>query len=1039
MYGRVGASTAISLCLILLPGLAHGTVSAVLTCALPATLLLDLPHVPDAAPTRITVAGRTVAACAYASIARDPLPVAEHIPDAAGTISVRITDPQVRDRYLYAATVTCAPPDSGGVRPRPRMTIGLDGVAVGPEDATVEWDPVARPVAHLHDAPLGDGVAASLALDAGIDQVSAGTRRLSAALEIANRGTAPIRVLDTALMGSYDGNDAPAALSAFATSPRPRLIMPGEIGRQTFRIDTFDDTPAGAVEIVPTVAYVDARDDLLGEGDRGEDPAAGSIWQGITATGAAAAPTPEPASADAVSAFADRIADWREYGEAVFSPPIGVGLSGSAYAAFALPEALESTGPIFTTMPLALPEGGGRALTLGCASWGGEGVRLELLDAAGLPVAATQRNFSGFWWRDAVANWIERTVGLPAPPDAVSARVSLLGRSKATWWDNLYLVPADAVRRAQPHSATVAVAPPATTDRAIVYLGEDRDTQGDWIGNYGSYCWALSAMSAPRDMVGGQVEPLKCKHFDFGQTYHNEVIRVGGEGEFRYTGWTTNPKDPLTRHWIGAMRSDERRALENPQWGERTYASWDDHGELHPTDWWGPDLLVRLRVPEGLWKVSFYFLDWDWHAAPFPRDHRLELGALEGPPECFARVTDAGDGVYKAFAVQGGRDLLVRIRKDQSAAVLTSGIFLDPLAAPPLHPLGARIPEDLRDALKRLDGADALDLSVQVTAAALARRVEQFAAAGPDALLDPATQRLRVELWRRTVGHLPEQRAAFDAYAAALRQLPEPERVAEHLRREAEEYFQAGDLGSAELRYDAAHEVMRGYAEGRELADAHRDVALQFRLEHPLYAQRQIDRCLAALADRPVEEQVAHARALAEELFGVATADYQEGRGLVRLPYALAEFAYGRLIELVGYDGLTRDERMKLMLCLERQTWYTLGWERLAAEQERLIESLPEADVTGELLTHLIRSYAVLAQTDGAYIDRAAQIAERLKTELPDGDWTLDAYFRMAQIYYHERRWEQAKEACTKVLELAPGTPEAGSAERMLKAMQEGG
>lgn len=88
MYGRVGASTAISVCLILLPGLAHGTVSAVLPCALPATLVLDLPHIPDAAPTRIVVAGRTVAAGAYASIARDPLPVAEHIPHAAGAITV---------------------------------------------------------------------------------------------------------------------------------------------------------------------------------------------------------------------------------------------------------------------------------------------------------------------------------------------------------------------------------------------------------------------------------------------------------------------------------------------------------------------------------------------------------------------------------------------------------------------------------------------------------------------------------------------------------------------------------------------------------------------------------------------------------------------------------------------------------------------------------------------------------------------------------------------------------------------------------------
>jgi len=483
------------------------------------------------------------------------------------------------------------------------------------------------------------------------------------------------------------------------------------------------------------------------------------------------------------------------------------------------------------------------------------------------------------------------------------------------------------------------------------------------------------------------------------------------------------------------MRSYEDRALENPQWGERTYASWDDHGELHPTDWWGPDLLVRLRIPEGLWKVSFYFLDWDWHAAPFPRDHRIELGGLDQAPECFARVTDAGQGVYKAFAVRGGRDILVRIRKDQSAAVLASGIFLDPLAAPELHPLGAKIPEDLRDTLKRLDTLDADDMPAQVAVAELARRVEESATAGPEALADPATQRLRVELWRRTVGHVREQQEAFAAYVAAVEQSPQPQRVVDHLLREANGYFEDGALGPAELRHDAALEVMRSFSDATEMANAHRDVALRFRIEHPLYAQRHIARCLEAVKDQAAEEQVTYARTLADELFTVASADYRQGRGLVRLPYALAEYAYRRLVDLVGYEGLTADERMELMLAVERQTWYTLGWERLAAEQERLIESIPEDEVTGELLTHLIRSYAVLAQSDAGYVEKAAQVAERLKTELPDGDWTLDAYFRMAQIYYTARKRELATQACNEVVQRWPGSPEAAEAQRLLQLL----
>ncbi len=1031
MRNAIRSFPGIILTIALMAGRSDATVTGTLPLPLPSSITLDLPHVPDDAPTRMIVAGRTAANGEYADVWHSEVTSTE----SAGTVTVRISDPQVHDRYLYAATITCAPEAEDVAERRWGMTLGLDGVQMLAADAPQQWDTVGRVEETLADAPASDMVVASVALNDSAGPIAGGTRGLSATLTISNQGDEPARILHTSLVPQVNGSRRLAAFSSFPSSSRPRLLPPGESVQQTFRVDTFDDTPVGDLWMVPVVIYVDAAADLLRNADPGEPGGEDALWTAPEDGGEFDATA---ISNDALAAFADRVADWQDYSEVTFSPPAGVGVSGESYAPLALPQAMEAVVPVQETAPIPLPDAEGSDLAFGCASWGGERVRLELLDEAGGTISAVERNFTGFWWRDSVYNWTERVLTIPLPEGAASARIALIGRNKTTWWDDCYLVPRNAVRRATGEPLTLNVAAPSSTDRSIVHLGEDRETQGNWIGNYGSYCWILSAMSAPRDMVGGQVEPIKCKHFDFDANYKNEVIRVRGEGEFRYAGWTSNPKDALTRHWVGAMRSYEARALENPQWGERTYASWDDHGELHPTDWWGPDLLVRLRIPDGLWKVSFYFLDWDWHAAPFPRDHRIELGGPDEAPECFARVTDAGQGVYKAFAVRGGRDIVVRIRKDQSAAVLASGVFLDPLAAPELHPLGAKIPEDLRETLKRLDTLDADDIAAQVAVPELARQVDDIATAGPDVLADPATQRLRVELWRRTVGHVREQQEAFDAYVAAVEQSPEPERVVEHLLREAEDYFDEGALGPAELRHDAALEIMRGFSDATEMASAHRDAALRFRVEHPLYAQRQIASCLEAVADRPREDQVTYARALADELFTVASADYKEGRGLVRLPYALAEYAYRRLVDLVGYDGLTADERMKLMLAVERQTWYTLGWERLAAEQERLIESIPEDEVTGELLTHLIRSYAVLAQSDASYIEKAAEVAERLKTELPDGDWTLDAYFRMAQIYYHKRQNEKAREACRKVIELAPGTPEAGSAERMIEQMEKG-
>jgi TolA-binding protein len=78
----------------------------------------------------------------------------------------------------------------------------------------------------------------------------------------------------------------------------------------------------------------------------------------------------------------------------------------------------------------------------------------------------------------------------------------------------------------------------------------------------------------------------------------------------------------------------------------------------------------------------------------------------------------------------------------------------------------------------------------------------------------------------------------------------------------------------------------------------------------------------------------------------------------------------------------------------------------------------------------------VLAQTDASYIGKAEQIAERMKGKLPDGDWYGIATFKLMQIYYHERRWDQARKLCEEIIAKWPNDPEAKEAKRLLENMK---
>ncbi|MBM3500845.1 MAG: hypothetical protein FJX74_19475, partial [Armatimonadetes bacterium] len=939
---------------------------------------IALPHVPGEAWVAVVLDGQPAPAFrAYEGVGAAPLPAES---PGAHSLSLSVTDPQVQKRLLYSRSLSAWFPGDA----ESAIIFGLDGAAWGAVDAATDpvqalWDPRATLSSFLAASrPEGDVTATA---EVGVPDASTlaeaatvarGTGKLQVTVTVTNGIASPVRVLACGLRVTAGEADASARFFALPTCALPTLIPAGGSAQQTFRLDTFDDTPPGDYAIEPLVAWVPAEADLLADGAFEEpgplprataEPAEGWRLSSAAPEGAQATVAPGGAS---YAELADRVCDWRDFTALPFANATRVAAQGTGLLELLNPpQTPPAPGVVAVERRISGIEGGQRHWA-GVSSWSGSKVRVELLDDAGNAVAGQERNFTGFWWADSAANWTGRSFAVNAPSGVTHARLVLEAAGPASWWDNVFLVPEGAIRRGRPQPARLAVTVPQAETPDVVYLGEDRETQGNWIGNYGSYCWTLCAMSAPRDMVGGQAKPLKCRHDDLSQAYANETIRVTGTEEFRYCSWTGNPADVLTRHWIGVMRTEEERALENPQWGYRTYASWDEHGETHPTDACGPDLYVKLRMPPGLWQVALYFLDWDWWAAPFPRAHRLAFLDEGGNEACTARVADFGPGVYKLFGVVGGRDVTLRIRKDFSATVVLSGLFLDRLEPPAL-------PETLDKPLRAWDGERAERLD-QLRLAAVDRPAEYLrGVAGYREVANALpregpqwAQEARYRLLAAAPGALTDEAEAFKAYLAGL--------PAASVVTLGDEAFARGDLRHAELAYDAALAVQAKQLTGEALANAYKERATQFRILHPLYAASHCRGCLQAVKEMPAAEATAYLRAAASELFDLAGQDWKAGRGMVRVQYALPTALYTQLAVLAGYGALTREEQQNLVLCYERQTWYDLGFEDLAFQFERFIGSLPQEQVTGALLQGLLRAYGVVCQRDPSCIAKAEQL-----------------------------------------------------------------
>ena len=202
-------------------------------------------------------------------------------------------------------------------------------------------------------------------------------------------------------------------------------------------------------------------------------------------------------------------------------------------------------------------------------------------------------------------------------------------------------------------------------DPGVLWVGENPYTSGDWRHVYGNHGYVLCGWNYQEDVVHYRWPGKPFKRKD--PTASAYAVRILAEGDF-------------ARSWVGVNRTKDPRVLYlgPPSDPYRRYACWDDHGEIHPFDEQGPNLLVDLDIPAGEFFLSFYFLDYDWYNGEHPRAQSTLLVDRETrAPLAVAPTGRFGEGVFQTFWVKGPRQLTARLNKHRSACAVVSGVFLD--------------------------------------------------------------------------------------------------------------------------------------------------------------------------------------------------------------------------------------------------------------------------------------------------------------------------------------------------------------------------
>lgn len=238
-----------------------------------------------------------------------------------------------------------------------------------------------------------------------------------------------------------------------------------------------------------------------------------------------------------------------------------------------------------------------------------------------------------------------------------------------------------------------------------IYVGEDWMTQGDWPGRYGNV-YALLCSSDGEGLDGRYTT-----RFVFGKhkKYLTEDMYVILQ-DYEIDGFV-GPHRTDQESYMPMVNDDDsehRSALLTPSDFTRKETVWDDMGSNYKDTWDGPDLWVKIILPEGVHWLDLYFYNTvDQMADSFKMDFYIEMRKESSghdktqpstensrsymerlyslPVLARARARQfSGSGVYQKFASSGQGTYWFRISRNNSPRATLNGIFVSK-AFPPLQ------------------------------------------------------------------------------------------------------------------------------------------------------------------------------------------------------------------------------------------------------------------------------------------------------------------------------------------------------------------
>jgi len=813
-------------------------------------------------------------------------------------------------------------------------------------------------------------------------------------VEVRNSSSHPIILVKPDLsfqLENSDGRRFDVSRSVYVEpeASNPWFVQPGRRATLKFLVQLLHDAPVGRVRVQPRIEWISQGENVIpwltlpdekGAATAGEwsvhNPAAP-----LNAT-AAMAPSPEPTLAG-VSPVSFTIAANRTKGRIALGSSLGAIQPDTDYVAGVLYKSDRA--------------GWGSNLDKGFAV-------LQYADA--VPVRAHESHLFElpFW------NW--ELIRFRSEESASRARVSLwtrgyaLSQSGTCYFASAFITPKDklqvlnSVTSAEPSILSVSSpkldSPTPPLPRSpIQYLGDDRKTKGDWLGRYGNECFILCAMESPRDVVGGRLLPKR--RWKDGRTGFaaTSPVWTDWKGEFCYEVETGDPKESV-RHWIpiNELVTDDPRALRNPLEGRRRYASWDDHGETHPFDGKGPDLIATLEIPEGLHRLTLYFIDWDTWNTDRPRAQRVLIRDEKDELVSSSLISAFGDGVYKVYGVAGPTKLKVRIQKDCGVAASLSGIFLDEMllpgvdANPPANPLRldakdleatAKSPElkqplALYKAVQTLSQTSAAEfLSSQGAMRQIAAFTESAATSSK-----PGLARVAAWLqWQCANSLLVDPEGKEKAFSEYLASSPakDPGAASERVK----ELLRSGEIGLAEKAVTPWLELAN---KGNEETSrtALREAVLSFCKRDPDFAGSLVTQTVSLR-----EKDNLFSLSLASELMEIAQQDAQGPLGS-SCANRVARAFYQSLEDESTHDALADECAFRIALAIQNGPGYYMGNQKaaLSAYKEYLARR-PEGKYAKEARLALVNLAAMLSRDKEpnarVYVDVATRAASELVEE----------------------------------------------------------